>query len=122
MADFSWTNAAGGDWSVASNWSPSILNPPPGNGDGADFADLATGYTVTVAAGTMVAAGLDGAFITVDATSALKDVAFSISGSLTADFAYHTAASGPCYQRRDRGRWFARSSPPSSPRLTPTRR
>ena len=100
MADFTWTNAAGGDWSVASNWSPSILNPPPpGNGDNADFNDLATGlssgYTVTVQAGTVVAAGLDGVFITIDAISDTKDVAFSISGSLTADIQYVTNAGGP---------------------------
>ena len=100
MADFTWTNAAGGDWSVASNWSlgGGIAAPrPPESGlDTATFGDLASSYTVTVNAGTTVGDGVTGGpFISIDATSALRDVAFSISGSLTADFLYHTAASGP---------------------------
>ena len=93
MANFTWTNAGGGDWSDASNWSPSII-APPGAGDNATFNDLATSYTVTVKAGTTVGGKL-GTSISIDATSALKDVAFSISGSLTADIFYGTNASGP---------------------------
>ena len=51
---------------------------------------------MTVNAGTTVGDSVTGGpFISIDATSALKDVAFSISGSLTADFLYGTAASGP---------------------------
>ena len=48
--------AAGGDWSVAANWTiipgNGIGPPPPGPGDSAAFADLASAYTVTVQAGT----------------------------------------------------------------------
>ncbi len=99
MAVFTWTNAAGGDWSVASNWSPSggIVPPPPESSlDTAIFGDLANSYTVTVNAGTTVGGGVTGGpFIEIDAISATKDVAFSVSGSLTADFLYGTAASGP---------------------------
>jgi hypothetical protein len=51
---------------------------------------------VTVNAGTTVGDSvIGGPFISIDATSATEDVAFSISGSLTADFLYGTAASGP---------------------------
>ena len=48
--NFTWTNAAGGDWSVASNWSPSILNPPrPERGYcGLRRPEASSGYTVTV--------------------------------------------------------------------------
>jgi hypothetical protein len=100
MADFTWTNVAGGDWSMASNWSRSggigPPRPPEFALDTANFGDLASSYIVTVNAGTTVGNSLTGGpFITIDATSALRDVAFSISGSLTADFFYVTAASGP---------------------------
>ena len=57
MANFTWTNAAGGDWSVASNWSLGGVIPaprPPGAGDTAFFGNLANSYTVTVEAGTTV--------------------------------------------------------------------
>jgi Hint domain len=94
MANFTWTNAGGGDWSDASNWSPSIIGPP-GARDNTTFNDLASSYTVTVKAGTTVGNGTAGPFISISATSALKDVAFSISGTLTADFLYGTAKSGP---------------------------
>ena len=94
MANFTWTNAGGGDWSDASNWSPSISGPP-GAGDNTTFNDLASSYTVTVKAGTTVGNGTAGPFISISATSALKDVAFSISGTLTADFLYGTAKNGP---------------------------
>ena len=99
MANFTWTNAAGGDWSVASNWSPFgvIPAPPPGNGDNADFGDLASSdYTVTVQAGTKVGWRLDGPFIVDRCRLVGLDghVAFSISGSLTADFHYVTSRAG----------------------------
>ncbi len=100
MADFTWTNAAGGDWSDPSNWSlgGGIVPPrtPERATDTANFGDLASSYTVTVNAGTTVGDSVTGGpFISIDATSATKDVVFSISGSLTADFFYGTAASGP---------------------------
>jgi hypothetical protein len=97
MATFTWTNAAGGDWSVASNWTlPVGISPPrpPGAGDTATFNDLANSYTVTVQAGETVG-GLLGTSLSIDATSALDDVAFSISGTLTASILYNTVASGP---------------------------
>ena len=54
---------------------------------------------MTVNAGTTVGGGVTGGpFIEIDAISATKDVAFSVSGSLTADFLYGTAASGPARQ------------------------
>ena len=97
MTDFSWTNAAGGDWSGAANWvivpGNGIGPPPPGIGDSASFGDLATSYTVTVS--TTIGNGTDGPSISINATSAVRDVAFSISGTLTASFLYGAASSGP---------------------------
>ena len=88
MTDFSWTNAAGGDWSGAANWvivpGNGIGPPPPGIGDSASFGDLATSYTVTVS--TTIDNGTDGPSISINAASAVRDVAFSISGTLTAEF------------------------------------
>jgi hypothetical protein len=62
MANFTWTNAAGGDWSTASNWSlgGSVAPRPPEFGvDTAFFGDLANSYTVTV--GTTVGSNILGA-------------------------------------------------------------
>ena len=42
MANFTWTNAAGGDWSTDSNWNPVGL---PGNGDNIVLPTLAGAYT-----------------------------------------------------------------------------
>ncbi len=42
MANFTWTNAAGGDWSTNSNWNPVGL---PGNGDNIVLPTLAGPYT-----------------------------------------------------------------------------
>ncbi len=47
MANFTWTNDAGGDWSDASNWSP-LFGAPPGLSDTAIFGSLASSYSVTV--------------------------------------------------------------------------
>jgi hypothetical protein len=98
MASFTWTNAAGGDWSVATNWSiPLGVAPPraPRAGDVAILDNLANSYTVTVAAGTTVGNSTTGPFIEIDATAQVGAPALSISGSLTADFVYFTAAGDP---------------------------
>jgi hypothetical protein len=98
MASFTWTNPAGGDWSVASNWTAPLGISPlraPGAGDTATFDDLANSYTVTVQADETVGDGTAGPSISIDATSTLDDVAISISGTLTADLLYNTATSGP---------------------------
>jgi hypothetical protein len=92
MAHFTWTNAAGGDWSNAANWSPSIF-APPGLNDTANFNDLANAYTVTVT-GTVGISVLSPS-ISIDAVSASNDVAFSISGRLTGNFIYNTNMGGP---------------------------
>ena len=42
MANFTWTNAAGGDWSTASNWNPAGI---PGNGANIMLPTLAGAYT-----------------------------------------------------------------------------
>ena len=42
MANFTWTNAAGGDWSTASNWTPAAV---PGNGANIVLPTLAGAYT-----------------------------------------------------------------------------
>ena len=42
MANFTWTNAAGGNWSTASNWNPA---GPPGNGDNIILPTLTGAYT-----------------------------------------------------------------------------
>ena len=42
MANFTWTNAAGGNWSTASNWNPA---GPPGNGDNIVLQTLGGAYT-----------------------------------------------------------------------------
>jgi hypothetical protein len=99
MANFTWTNAAGGDWSVAANWALSVpITPPrpPGSAtDTAFFGDLASSYTVTVNAGTTVGNSVTGGpFIEIDPTT-LTGPAFSISGSLTADIIYYTASTTP---------------------------
>ena len=99
MANFTWTNAAGGDWSAASNWSlGGIAAPrPPGSGDTASLDDLANSYTVTVAAGSTVGGSIVGPFIEIDAdpTALTGSPTLSISGSLTADLIYFTSAGGP---------------------------
>ncbi len=100
MTDFSWTNAAGGDWSVAANWvlvpGNGIGPPPPGVGDSASFGALATSYTVTVSA--TVGNGTFGPSISINAdpNGVLTGTpTFSISGTLTAGFLYGTTSSGP---------------------------
>ena len=99
MANFTWTNAVGGDWSAASNWSiGGIAAPrPPGSGDTASLDDLANSYTVTVAAGSTVGGSIVGPFIEIDAdpTALTGSPTLSISGSLTADLIYFTSAGGP---------------------------
>ena len=92
MAHFTWTNAAGGDWSNPANWNPSIFGPP-GLNDTANFNDLANAYTVTVTG--IVGINVLSPSISIDATSASNDVAFSISGRLTGNFIYFTDAAGP---------------------------
>ena len=42
MANFTWTNAAGGDWSTASNWNPAGV---PGNGANIVLPTLGGAYT-----------------------------------------------------------------------------
>jgi hypothetical protein len=42
MANFTWTNAAGGDWSTASNWDADAI---PGDGENVVLPTLATAYT-----------------------------------------------------------------------------
>ena len=42
MANFTWTNAAGGNWGTGSNWNPA---GPPGNGDNIVLPTLAGAYT-----------------------------------------------------------------------------
>ena len=42
MANFTWTNAAGGDWSTDSNWNPEAV---PGNGANIVLPTLAGAYT-----------------------------------------------------------------------------
>ena len=42
MANFTWTNAAGGDWSTASNWNPAAV---PVTGDNIVLPTLAAAYT-----------------------------------------------------------------------------
>ena len=42
MANFTWTNAAGGNWSTGSNWNPA---GPPGNGDNIVLPMLGGAYT-----------------------------------------------------------------------------
>ena len=95
MAHFTWSNPDGGDWSVASNWSPSIPDPPPGAGDTASLDNLANNYTVTVAAGTTVGTVTGAPFIEINVTQLLGAPALSISGSLTADVIYHTDPGDP---------------------------
>ena len=72
MVNFTWTNPAGGDWSVASNWSLGGIVPPrpPGTStDSASFGNLASSYTVTVNAGTTVGNSVTGGpFIEIDVT------------------------------------------------------
>jgi Hint domain len=94
MPTFSWTNPSGGDWSNAANWGGVIGTPPPGAGDNATFDDLANSYTVTVT-GTVGGGADGGPSLSINATSPIRDVALSISGSLKADVLYNTAASGP---------------------------
>ena len=103
MANFTWVNPAGGDWSVASNWALLIpITPPRPPESGVDTAaldDLANSYTVTVGAGTTVGNSvLGGPFIEIDATPSAGLTgapAISISGTLTADVAYFTGSGGP---------------------------
>ena len=86
MAEFSWTNALGGNWDAAANWTliTGVAPPPPGAGDEAHFGALANNYTVTVngpqqAADVLVAA------------SATSAPTFVIDGSLaTNTFIYDT--------------------------------
>jgi hypothetical protein len=71
MANFTWTNAGGGYWSTASNWSHDgiivVPRPPEFGGDTAFFGDLANSYTVTVS--TTVGGSILGApFIEIDPT------------------------------------------------------
>ena len=42
MANFTWTNPAGGDWSTESNWNPAGI---PGNGANIMLPTLAGAYT-----------------------------------------------------------------------------
>ena len=86
MANFTWTNAAGGDWSVASNWSPSIT-APPGTGDTAFFGNLTNSYTVTVGAGSTVEAAPPLSKSTLLSRPAPRRFP---SAALTADIIYHT--------------------------------
>ena len=44
MSNFTWTNAAGGNWSTDTNWNPA---GPPGNGDNIELPTLAGAYTST---------------------------------------------------------------------------
>ena len=97
MANFTWTNAAGGDWSTASNWSHNgiigLPRPPEFGVDTAFFGDLANPYTVTVS--TTVGSDILGApLIEIDPTTSAGP-AFDISGSLTADVIYFTSAGDP---------------------------
>jgi hypothetical protein len=94
MGNYTWTNAAGGDWSVAGNWYPSLF-APPGLNDTANFNDLANAYTVTVQAGETIGISALSPSISFDATSALTDAALSISGKLTANILYSTDSGGP---------------------------
>ncbi len=98
MASFTWTNPAGGDWSVASNWSlPAGISPPraPRAGDVANLNNLASSYTVTVAAGSTVGSSSGGPFIEFDATASIGAPALSISGTLTANIIYYTNPGDP---------------------------
>src|SRR4051794_27075022 len=100
MANFTWINTGGGDWSNVANWSRGgvvpVLRTPNFAIDTASFDDLATSYTVTINAGTTVGSSATGGpLIEVDATSASKDVAFSIGGTLNADFIFYTGEGDP---------------------------
>ena len=77
MPNFTWTNAAGGDWGDASNWSPR-LGAPPGASDAAIFGSLASSYTVTV---TTTVVDVEVGIISPGASGPT----FSISGSLTTE-------------------------------------
>ena len=77
VAEFSWTNAAGGDWSEGTNWTliTGATPPPPRAGDEAHFGALANNYTVTVTGPQLVADVLVAASLTSAPT-------FVIDGSL----------------------------------------
>ncbi len=85
MAVFTWTNAAGGDWSTKSNWAP-LLGAPPGASDEALFESLASSYTVNV---TTTVADVAIAIITPGSSGPT----FSISGSLTAGDIFYLGSS-----------------------------
>ena len=100
MATFSWTNAAGGDWSGAANWQlvppPFVGTPPPGAGDYTEFGNLAAvnPYIVTVDAADSPVGPLSG--IEIDVTAMAGAPVFSISGTLkTNAIIYHTDAGDP---------------------------
>ena len=77
MPNFTWTNAAGGDWGDASNWTPRI-GASPGDSDAAIFGSLASSYTVTV---TTTVVDVEVGIISPGASGPT----FSISGSLTTE-------------------------------------
>ncbi len=85
MVDAKGTNAAGGDGSDIANWFPAKGGPPQ-NSDNTTFNDLATSYTVTVRAGETNGISKLSPSISIDAASAVKDMALSISGALTGNF------------------------------------
>ncbi len=86
MAEFTWTNATGGDWNVASNWMliNGITPPPPGAGDEAHFGALTNNYTVDVT-------GLQAVDFVLVAASPTSAPTFVIEGSLAVNsFNYDT--------------------------------
>jgi hypothetical protein len=75
VANFTWTNAAGGDWSTASNWNPA---GPPGNGDNIVLPTLAGAYTsiddIPVIDGINLSLGNSVTFIVAEGDTGVEDI------------------------------------------------
>jgi hypothetical protein len=102
-ADYNWTNAAGGNWNVASNWSP-LGGPPTSLTDNATLGTLSGAYTVqltdaqsvnnltiSAASATLTATGN----LTVGGTFAVNAGAYNLNGgTLTLNGTMTTGSGG----------------------------